>query len=77
MELEFKSREEFENFLRHIQKEQREIITENPDFCEKLQKEKDKKFWNDLKKNIMYFGITIIAIETLRFTLSFFRKNEK
>ena len=77
MELEFKSREELENFLRHIQEEQRKIITENPDFIKKLQSEKDKKFWNDLKKNIMYFGVTIIAIETLRLTLSFFRKNEK
>jgi hypothetical protein len=77
MELEFKSQEELENFLRHIQEEQRQIITENPDFIKKLQGEKDKKFWDDLKKNIMYFGITIIAIETLRFTLNFFRKNEK
>jgi hypothetical protein len=77
MELEFKSQEEFENFLRHIQEEQRKIITENPDFIKKLQREKDKKFWDDLKKNIMYFGMTIIAIETLRFTLSFFRENEK
>ncbi len=77
MELEFKSQEELENILRHIQEEQRQIITENPDFIKKLQGEKDKKFWDDLKKNIMYFGITIIAIETLRFTLNFFRKNEK
>ena len=74
MELEFKSREELENFLRHIHEEQRKIITENPDFIKKLQSEKDKKFWNDLKKNIMYFGVTIIAIETLRFTLSFLEK---
>lgn len=74
VELKFKSQEELENFFQRIQEEQRKIITENPDFIKKLQSEKDKKFWNDLKKNIMYFGITIIAIETLKFTLSFFRK---
>ena len=77
MELEFKSQKEYEHFLRYIEEEQRKIIAENPDFVKKLKKEEEKKFWDDLKKNIMYFGITIIAIETLRFTLSFFRKNEK
>jgi len=77
MELEFKSQEELDHFLRYIKEEQRKIIAENPDFIKKLKKEEDKKYWDDLKKNIMYFGITIIAIETLRFTLSFFRKNEK
>jgi hypothetical protein len=77
MELEFKSQEEFEHFVRYVEEEQRKIIAENPDFIKKLKKEEDKKYWDDLKKNIMYFGITIIAIETLRFTLSFFRKNEK
>jgi hypothetical protein len=77
MELEFKSQKEYEHFLRYVEEEQRKIIAENPDFVKKLKKEEEKKFWDDLKKNIMYFGITIIAIETLRFTLSFFRKNEK
>ncbi len=50
MELEFKSREELENFLRHVEEEQRKIITENPDFIKKLQREKDKKFWDDLHR---------------------------
>lgn len=77
MELEFKSQKEYEHFLQYVEEEQRKIIAENPDFIQKLKKEEEKKFWDDLKKNIMYFGITIIAIETLRFTLSFFRKNEK
>ncbi len=77
MELEFKSQEELDKFLRYVEEEQRKIISENPDFLEKLEKEQDKKFWNDLKTNMMYFGLTIIAIESIKFTLSFFRKNEK
>ena len=53
MELEFKSREELENFLRHIQEEQRKIITENPDFIKKLQTYYNRFSW--FSSSISYF----------------------